>query len=172
MTVYTIGHSTHPIDEFIPILQAHGIEILVDIRTIPKSRRNPQFNSDALAASLQQACIKYRHMRGLGGLRHPRPDSRNTAWRNDSFRGYADYMETAEFARSLQGLIEVAGHARTAIMCAEAVEWRCHRSLVSDALTVRGIEVEHIHSSARARPHKLTPFAHVNGTAIAYPGIV
>ena len=172
MTVYTVGHSTHPIDEFISILKAHGVEILVDIRTIPKSRRNPQFNSDALAASLEQAGIKYRHMPGLGGLRHARPDSRNTAWRNDSFRGYADYMQTPEFARSLEALLELAGQGTTAIMCAEAVEWRCHRSLVSDALTVRGIAVEHIHSSARARPHKLTPFAQVNGTAIAYPGVV
>ena len=172
MTLSTVGHSTHPIEEFISILNAHGIKTLVDIRTIPKSRRNPQFNSDALAASLEQSGIKYRHMPGLGGLRHPRPDSRNTAWRNDSFRGYADYMQTPEFARSLEGLIDIAGRAPTVIMCAEAVEWRCHRSLVSDALIVRGIDVQHIHSSARARPHKLTPFAQVNGTAIAYPGVV
>src|SRR5947209_2722978 len=166
--VLTVGHSTHPIGEFIAMLEAHGVDQLADVRTVPRSRHNPQFNHDALAASLAEAEIRYVHMPGLGGLRHPRPDSPHTAWRNASFRGYAGYMETAEFRESLDRLIEIAGETQTVIMCAEAVPWRCHRSLIADGLTVRGIPVEHIMSAAASRPHKLTPFAHVNGTRIIY----
>jgi len=168
--IYTIGHSTRPIDEFIAMLQAHHIAALADIRTIPKSRHNPQFNSDELARALSAAGIDYTHMPGLGGLRHARPDSINTAWRNASFRGYADYMQTPEFATSLDELIHSASHHRTAAMCAEAVPWRCHRSLVADALLARGIAVEDIQSRTRATPHKMTPFARVEGIRVTYPG--
>ncbi len=169
MTIPTIGHSTRPLDEFVAMLEAHQIALLVDIRTIPKSRRNPQFNTEELALSLPEAGIQYLHMPGLGGLRHPRRDSINGAWRNDSFRGYADYMQTPEFSANLEELIRLAKQQRTAIMCAEAVQWRCHRSLVADALTARGIVVEHIQSRTRAQPHRLTPFAVVNGTTVTYP---
>lgn len=174
MIVWTIGHSTHPIEEFIGILKAHGIERLVDIRTVPRSRHNPQFNCENLPRSLKSPSIEYRHMPGLGGLRHPRPDSTNTGWRNASFRGYADYMETSEFEKNLEELMQLTGEKRTAIMCAEAVQWRCHRSLVADALLVRGVEVEHIQSATRTQHHKLTPFAHVSNHKISYdttPGL-
>jgi uncharacterized protein (DUF488 family) len=168
MLISTIGHSTHPIDHFIAMLQAHSIEELVDIRTIPRSRHNPQFNRDSLPASLEAAGIGYRHMPALGGLRHPRPDSVNTGWRNASFRGYADYMQTGDFRAALDELIGMAREKRLAIMCAEAVEWRCHRSLVADALEVRCVPVEHIQSATRAKRHRMTPFAQVNGTEIVY----
>ena len=168
--IFTIGHSTHPIEEFVGVLRAHTIALLADIRTIPKSRHNPQFNSDALAASLAAARIGYRHLAALGGLRHARRDSINTAWRNASFRGFADYMQTPEFAAGLDELIEIATANRTAIMCAEAVPWRCHRSLVADALVARGIPVEDILNENRAVPHKITPFAVVSGTRVTYPG--
>jgi uncharacterized protein (DUF488 family) len=169
--VFTIGHSTHPIEEFLAILKAHGIETLVDIRTVPRSRHNPQFNKENLPASLKAAGIRYLHMGGLGGLRMPRKDSINTGWRNDSFRGYADYMQTDEFARHLDELIALARNARVAMMCAESVPWRCHRSLVADALTARGIKVCHIMSAASAKPHAITPFAHVEGERVTYPGL-
>jgi uncharacterized protein (DUF488 family) len=169
--ILTIGHSTHPIEEFLALLQAHGIEQLIDIRTIPKSRRNPQFNREDLAATLQAAKISYQHMPGLGGLRHPRKDSINAAWQNSSFRGYADYMQTPPFDDSLRELIETASRRRTAIMCAEAVPWRCHRSLVADALTARGVQVEHIVSKSGRKPHVCTPFARVEGEAVTYPGL-
>ena len=170
MEIHTVGHSTRPIDEFVRILQAHGIAQLVDVRTIPKSRHNPQFNREALDASLRAAGIEYRHMPGLGGLRHAKPDSINMAWRNASFRGYADYMQTAEFRENLDRLIELADGKRTAIMCAEAVPWRCHRSLVADALMARGIAVSEIMSETKAQPHSLTPFARVEGEQVTYPG--
>jgi uncharacterized protein (DUF488 family) len=166
--IWTIGHSTHPIDEFIAMLQAYQIQQLVDIRTIPRSRHNPQFNRDALPASLLTAALGYHHMAGLGGLRRPRPDSVNTDWRNSSFRGYADYMQTSEFQINLDYLIELGASARTVNMCAEALQWRCHRSLVADALFVRGIPVDHIQSAGRVQPHKLTSFAHQDGTQIIY----
>ena len=169
MLVKTIGHSTRTIEEFIDLLRAHGISQLADIRTVPGSRHNPQFNREELSASLAQAGIAYRHLPGLGGLRHPRPDSRNTGWRNASFRGYADYMQTPQFEESLQELIALAEKAPAAIMCAEAVQWRCHRSLVADALLARGITVEHIQSETRAQPHSLTPFARTEGTQVTYP---
>jgi uncharacterized protein (DUF488 family) len=166
--VLTIGHSTHPIGEFIAILEAHGVDLLADVRTIPRSRHNPQFNRDALGRSLAEAEMRYVPMPGLGGLRHPRPDSPHTAWRNASFRGYAGYMQTAEFRENLDRLIELSQQAPAVIMCAEAVPWRCHRSLIADALVVRGIPVEHIMTLASSRPHKLTPFARVSGTDIVY----
>jgi uncharacterized protein (DUF488 family) len=170
--ILTIGHSTHSIDEFLAMLAAHGVEQLCDIRTIPKSRRNPQFNREELAASCAGVNIAYVHMAGLGGLRHPRKDSINTAWRNDSFRGYADYMQTPEFARSLDELVALASTHLTAIMCAEAVPWRCHRSLVADALTARGIAVEHIMSVKSRKVHSFTPYAHVDGERVTYPSLL
>lgn len=169
LTIFTIGHSTHPIEQFIELLTSNGIEQLIDIRTIPKSARNPQFNSDALAASLHAAKIAYVHMKDLGGLRHARKDSINTGWRNDSFRGYADYMQTEEFAAALARAIALAEKQPTALMCAEAVPWRCHRSLVSDALLARHIRVLEIISKAAPKEHELTSFARVRGTEVTYP---
>ena len=169
ISIGTVGHSIHPIGEFVGILQAHGIGQLVDVRTMPRSRRVPQFNKENLAASLQTAGILYRHMPGLGGLRHPKPDSTNSGWRNASFRGYADYMQTPEFRENLEKLIELAAQSPTAIMCAEAVPWRCHRSLIADALMARGIVVTEILSAKQSRPHALTPFAQVSGTEVTYP---
>ncbi|BDT87540.1 DUF488 domain-containing protein [Nocardia cyriacigeorgica] len=167
--IYTVGHSTMPIAEFAELLRGYEIAQLVDIRTIPRSRHNPQFNSDALAESLPGNGIDYTHMAALGGLRHSRKDSPNTGWRNKSFRGYADYMQTAEFAAALDGLMRLGRAARTAIMCAEAVPWRCHRSLVADALLVRGVPVVEIMSATNWRPHTLTSFARVDGTRLTYP---
>ncbi len=167
--IYTIGHSTHDAGTFIDLLRRHGVEQVVDIRTIPRSRRNPQFERDTLERSLHAAGIAYRHMRELGGLRHPRRDSVNTGWRNASFRGYADYMQTDEFAQAIDGLLNVSRGKSTAIMCAEALPWRCHRSLVGDALLARGIEVVDILSDGHARPHELTHFAKVDGPRITYP---
>jgi len=172
LPIYTIGHSTRSASEFVAILNAYEIKLLADIRTIPRSRRNPQFESDVLRASLAENHIEYVHLRSLGGLRRPLKDSVNTAWRNDSFRGYADYMQTEEFARAIDNLLERASSGKTAIMCAEAVPWRCHRSLVADALLARGIEVIEIMSAASSRVHKLTEWARVNGTAVTYPGIL
>jgi hypothetical protein len=169
LTILTIGHSTRSIEEFLSILQAQEVEQLVDVRTIPKSRRVPQFNQDALAEKIQAARIRYVHLKELGGLRHPRKDSINTGWRNASFRGYADYMSTEEFRAALERLLEIAREKNTAIMCAEAVPWRCHRSLIGDALLVRGVQVEDIMSATSRREHTLTPFAHVEGGMITYP---
>jgi uncharacterized protein (DUF488 family) len=169
LTIFTIGHSTHPIEHFIELLQSSGVTQLIDIRTIPKSRRNPQFNSDALAASLHAAHIDYIHMKDLGGLRHSRKDSINTGWRNDSFRGYADYMQTEAFAEALARAIGISPKKPTALMCAEAVPWRCHRSLVSDALIVRGIHVLEIIGPAKPKEHELTSFARVRGAEVTYP---
>lgn len=167
--VLTVGHSTRPIEEFVELLRAHGVKRVVDVRTVPRSRRNPQFDKDALPRSLRVAGIGYTHMGALGGLRKARPDSVNTGWRNASFRGYADYMQTPEFARALEELIALAREERVAVMCAEAVPWRCHRSLIADALLVRGIAAEDIASPTRRTPHKLTSFAKVSGTEITYP---
>ena len=168
-TVCTIGHSNRPIDEFIGLLRQNGIACLLDIRTVPKSRHNPQFGQEQLAATLADAGIEYRYMRGLGGLRHPRKDSLNGGWRNLSFRGYADYMQTDEFAANVDAVIELARDRRCVLMCAEAVPWRCHRSLVADALLVRGVHVDDIIDARQRRPHKLTPFARVDGLRITYP---
>ena len=167
--VFTIGHSTRPIEDFIALLKAHEIKLLIDVRTIPRSRHNPQFNRETLPVSLHAAGIAYAHMPELGGLRHARKDSTNLAWRNLSFRGYADYMETHEFEKGLANLIGESRSRRTAIMCAEAVPWRCHRSLIADALLARGIEVFEISSPTRAQPHKMTPFARLTGTQVRYP---
>jgi uncharacterized protein (DUF488 family) len=170
--IFTIGHSTRPKEEFLNMLRAHGVELLIDIRTVPRSRRNPQFNREALPEPLAAAGIDYLHMPSLGGLRHARPDSPNAAWQNASFRGYADYMQTLEFTAAIESLIEFGSGKQTAIMCAEAVPWRCHRSLVGDALMARGIAVEDIMSATRRQAHKLTPFARVEGTRVWYPGLV
>ena len=151
------------------MLQAHGVERLLDVRTIPKSRLVPHFNSDALATSLREQGIEYAHLATLGGLRRPKKDSINTGWRNASFRGYADYMATEEFREGLNRLLELARTKRTAIMCAEAVPWRCHRSLIGDAVLARGVHVEDIMSATSARPHEMTSFAKLEGFDIVYP---
>ncbi|HEX9159677.1 MAG TPA: DUF488 domain-containing protein [Rhizomicrobium sp.] len=167
--IFTLGHSTLPIEHFVALLRTYGIEQLVDIRTVPRSRHNPQFNESALAGSLPSENIAYVHMVELGGLRRPRKDSPNAGWRNAGFRGYADYMETTAFESALATLIALSRKARVAIMCAEAVPWRCHRSLVADALAVRGVPAIEVLSESSWRIHKLTPFAHVRGTKITYP---
>ena len=166
--MFSIGHSTRPVPEFIEIIRAYGIKKVIDIRTIPKSRHNPQFNKDALRESLKAVKIGYLHMKGLGGLRHALKDSPNTGWRNASFRGFADYMQTEEFEGNLEKLIEAAGKRATVVMCAETVPWRCHRSLIGDALFVRGVHVRHIISAGSSRDHTLTPWAKVNGRKITY----
>ena len=165
----TIGHSNRSLEEFIAILQAHHVDLLVDVRTVPRSRHNPQFNLENLPASLKSAGVAHVHMPGLGGLRHARKDSTNTGWRNDSFRGYADYMQTPEFANNLAELIALDQKHRVAVMCAESVPWRCHRSLIADALTARGKPVQHIMSATKANPHKMTSFARVEGHRVTYP---
>jgi uncharacterized protein (DUF488 family) len=169
LVVFTIGHSTRPIEAFIRLLKAHGVQRVVDVRTIPRSRHNPQFNRNQLSPALHRARIHYRYMPGLGGLRHARPDSANSGWRNASFRGYADYMQTSAFEDSLARCIELAKRERLVLMCAEAVPWRCHRSLIADALLARGIEACEITSGIRTRPHSLTPWARVQGTHVTYP---
>ena len=169
MLLYTVGHSTRPLDEFIATLQSHAVELLIDVRTVPRSRHNPQFNSDALSKDLAARDIAYRHMKELGGLRKASKDSINAGWRNASFRGYADYMQTADFEAAVNDLLLACKQQVTALMCAEAVPWRCHRSLIADALTVRGVEVRHIMSRDKWQPHKLTAFAQVEGTRITYP---
>jgi uncharacterized protein (DUF488 family) len=167
--ILTIGHSTRPLDEFVSILKSNEVTLLVDVRTIPRSRHNPQFNFDTLPGALAEAGIGYLHLKGLGGLRHGAKDSPNTGWRTPAFRGYADYMLTDEFADHLRRLMEFAGTEHVALMCAEAVPWRCHRSLIADALAVRGVPVEHIMGPGRRQPHRLTPFARVDGVRITYP---
>ena len=167
--VLTIGHSTRPLEEFIRLLQAHGATCVVDVRTVPRSRHNPQFNKTSLPRSMKKAGLKYIHIAGLGGLRHARRNSPNLGWRNASFRGYADYMQTPEFAQNLEELIRLANQDRIALMCAEAVPWRCHRSLIADALLARGIRAEDIMSATRRQAHTLTPFAKVRGGVITYP---
>lgn len=169
MRIFTVGHSTHPVDHFVAMLQAHGVGEVVDVRTIAKSRHNPQFGEDQLRESLQQHALGYVRIPALGGLRRPRPDSPNGAWRNVSFRGYADHMQTDGFAAGLADLVGRAVRSSVAVMCAEAVPWRCHRSLIADALLVRGVEVLHIMSENSATPHTLTRFAHVDGRRVTYP---
>ncbi len=168
--IYTIGHSTHSIEDFVKMLQGFEIGLVADVRTIPRSRHNPQFNQDALQQELLRRGIGYVHLARLGGLRRPAKDSVNTAWKNSSFRGFADYMQTSEFKAGLEQLIQLASEQRTAILCAEAVPWRCHRSLIADSLLVRNIPVEDIISGKVSRPHKLTPWARVDGEIITYPG--
>ena len=167
--VMTIGHSTRTLVEFIHLLQAHGVTCVVDVRTVPRSRHNPQFNKTSLPRSLQKAGLGYVHLPILGGLRHAQRDSPNAGWRNASFRGYADYMQTPEFALGIEELMRLAHHGQIVVMCAEAVPWRCHRSLIADALLVRGIRTEDIMSSIRRQIHTLTPFAKVRGITITYP---
>jgi len=145
-TIYTIGHSNRTIEQFSELLRAHAIQEVVDVRTVPKSRHNPQFRQEALATSLEEAGISYTHLAKLGGLRHSRKDSVNTGWQNTSFRGYADYMATDEFREGLRELEEIAERKMVAIMCAEAIPWRCHRSLIADALVVEGWKVLDISS--------------------------
>ncbi|MFB9164894.1 DUF488 family protein [Arthrobacter psychrochitiniphilus] len=169
ITLFTIGHSTHSMDEFIALLKAHGVKKVVDVRTIPKSRHNPQFMEHSLAASLRAAGLTYRRVASLGGLRHFKPDSPNGGWRNKSFQGYADYMQTDEFREALENLIQRAQHNDLAIMCAEAVPWRCHRSMIGDALVVRGVRVLDIMTEKRATEHVLRPFARVEREKITYP---
>jgi uncharacterized protein (DUF488 family) len=166
---FTIGHSTRQISAFLGMLMAHGIVRIVDVRTVPRSRHNPQFDTAPLQASLTAAGIGYTHFPALGGLRRPLPDSVNTGWRNLAFRGFADHMQTPAFAAAMEQLTSLARSERVALMCAEAVPWRCHRSLIADALTVRGLRVDHILSTENARPHQLTRWAHVGGETITYP---
>lgn len=170
--VYTIGHSTQALDHFVLVLRAHGISKIADVRTVPRSRKNPQFNKDTLPGELERAGIAYEHFAGLGGLRKPRPDSVNTGWENDSFRGYADYMQTAEFEEHLGELmrqIDEGSHI-IAIMCAESVYWRCHRRMIADALTARGYSVGHIAGAGKVAAHVMTPWAKVEGGKVRYPG--
>ena len=169
--IFTLGHSTLAIEHFVAVLQAYGIERLADIRTIPRSRHNPQFNDTALASSLAEQHFEYVHIKALGGLRRARKDSPNTGWRNESFRGYADYMQTPSFSVGLERLIEMSRDRRTAMMCAEAVPWSCHRSLVADALVVRDILAIEILSQTSWQPHALTSFAHAEGTNLTYPPV-
>ena len=167
--VLTVGHSTHPLTDFIALLAAHSVTQLIDVRTVPRSSHNPQFNRDTLPAALEAAGINYMHVAGLGGFRRTGSESLNQGWRNASFCGYADYMQTAEFAQNLESLMKLAKQNRVALMCAEAVPWRCHRSLIADALLVHGFCVEEIINQTRCQIHTLTPFARVDGTVITYP---
>lgn len=167
--ILTIGHSTRPIAELVRLLTAHAVTRVIDVRTVPRSRHNPQFSRENLPGSLRAAGISYLHCPALGGLRRTTSDSPNAGWRNLSFRGYADYMQTPEFHSAVDELIKLAERDRLALMCAEAVPWRCHRSLIADALLVRGIEAEEISSASRLTPHRFTPFAKVRGTKITYP---
>jgi len=169
MQVFTVGHSTRTIEEFFTLLRSYKVTLIVDVRTVPLSRHNPQFNKDALSEAVKAQGLRYIHMPDLGGLRRPNADSVNLAWKNKSFRGYADYMQTREFTDNLLKLIAIARENCLAIMCAEAVPWRCHRSLISDALTVRRVKVRHILSETGCINHELTPFATVEGTKLTYP---
>jgi uncharacterized protein (DUF488 family) len=168
--IFTIGHSTRPFEELVDLLRAFAVDLVADIRTIPRSRHNPQYDGGTLPAALQSQRLGYAHLPALGGLRRPRPDSPNAGWRNASFRGFADYMLTPEFEAGLEELRRLTTRARVALMCAEAVPWRCHRSLVADALTARGAQVEHITGPGRAGAHRLTAFAEVAGQVVTYPG--
>ena len=166
--ILTIGHSTRPIDVFLDLLGAHRVERLADVRTVPRSRRYPHFSREPLAASLASHGIEYGHVAELGGLRRPRPDSIHRGWRNEGFRGYADHMESAEFEAALERLIAAASERRLVVMCAEAVPWSCHRSLLSDALMVRGVKVEHVLGLEAPRSHQLTPWAEVTDRRLVY----
>lgn len=169
--LFTVGHSTRPLDAFVALLRAHTVELLVDVRTVPRSRRNPQFDRETLPVALAPAGIGYQHMPALGGRRKPRSGSPNLGWENEGFRGFADYMGTPAFEAALAQLVELARRHRVAIMCAEAVPWRCHRSLIADALVARGVVVEHLLSPTRRQPHTLTRFARVEGGRVVYPAL-
>jgi len=167
--LWTIGHSTRKIDQFISLLEENGIKLVVDVRSLPGSKRFPQFNKEALSASLHKVGIRYEHFPELGGRRKPKHNSRNTAWRNASFRGYADYMETEEFRKGADRLVDLANDAgRTAIVCAEALWWRCHRALISDYLKARGIEVMHIIDANKSDPHPYTSAARIVDSELSY----
>lgn len=170
MTVWTVGHSTRTLAALVALLRAHGIARVADVRTLPRSRRHPQFDRAALPAGLAAAGIAYVHLPALGGLRRPRPDSVNLGWRHPGFRGYADHMATAEFAGGLAALEALARAERVAVLCAEAAAWRCHRALLADALVARGHEVRHIVAAGRAEPHALAAFARVEDGRVTYPG--
>jgi len=169
--IYTIGHSTRPIDQFIAILKIYGIEEILDVRTIPKSRYNPQFNKKSLSEALKKNNIKYHQVELLGGLRHAKKDSENMGWRNASFRGYADYMQTPDFSKGLDELEKIAAKQTVAIMCAEVVPWRCHRSLIADALTRQKIKVIHVLDIKHSYVHKITPFLKFKAGKIYYPKV-
>ena len=169
LPILTVGHSTRTIADFTDLLRAHGVQLVVDIRTVPRSRHNPQFNENSLAASLKKSEIDYVRLKELGGLRHPRKDSPNVGWRNESFRGFADYMQTPDFEAAINELIPLAQGRSVAIMCAEALPWRCHRSLIADALLARGIKVEHIMTLKKPTEHSITKWAKVDGKQITYP---
>jgi uncharacterized protein (DUF488 family) len=169
LTILTIGHSTRTLDEFVDLLKVYGVSLVVDVRTVPRSRHNPQFNKETLPNTLKPHGIKYIHMPDIGGLRRARPDSVNLAWRNSGFRGYADYMQTKEFTENLLKITALARENCLASMCAEALPWRCHRSLISDALVVRNVKVQHIISKDSTINHELNEMAHVEGTRITYP---
>jgi uncharacterized protein (DUF488 family) len=168
-TVFTIGHGTRTIDEFAAALRSFEVSLVADVRTIPRSRHNPQYNMDVLPGSLAGYGVDYFHASGLGGLRKVRHDSPNTGWRNASFRGFADYMQTPEFESGLTDLIARASIRKTVLMCAETLPWRCHRSLIADGLLLRGLTVLHIFKEGSAKGHALTPWARVEGTRITYP---
>jgi uncharacterized protein (DUF488 family) len=170
--IWTIGHSTLPIESFLDALGIHAIALLVDVRRFPGSRRHPQFSRDALAQSLAARGIDYLHYEALGGRRQPRSDSRNTAWRNDSFRGYADYMETPEFARAIEALLREATTRRVAIMCAEMLWWQCHRGLIADYLKARDHEVTHIAAGGKTEPHPFTSVARIIDGRLSYQGLL
>jgi len=169
LSAYTVGHSTRSFDEFVSLLKTYGVEMVVDVRSVPRSRHNPQFNKETLPSALKTADLKYVHMPELGGLRRPKSDSINLGWQNKSFRGYADYMQTKEFSENLLKLVALIQQNCLAIMCAEAVPWRCHRSLLADALLARGIKIFHILTETGCTNHELTPFAHVEGVSVTYP---
>jgi uncharacterized protein (DUF488 family) len=172
LALFTVGHSTRGLDELVELLREHGITLLADVRTAPGSRRMPHFTKAALAADLPARGVEYVHVPELGGLRRPRPDSPNAGWRNESFRGYADHMADPEFAAALERLVGWGRDRHVTVMCAEAVPWRCHRSLIADALLVRGVPVTHVIGPGRTQPATLTPFARVEGGRITYPGPV
>jgi uncharacterized protein (DUF488 family) len=169
MKIYTIGHSTHPIDEFIEILQNYKINLLVDVRSVPHSRYNPQFDIESMSKSLPESGIKYIHLASLGGFRTPLKDSKNSAWKNKRFRGYADYMQTTDYLLGLKELIKLGTKYNVVICCSEAVPWRCHRSLIADSLIIRGITVIDIYNVNVSKEHNLTSFAKVKGDIITYP---
>jgi uncharacterized protein (DUF488 family) len=168
-SIFTVGHSTQPLSVFLNRLELHHISFVADVRSIPRSRHNPQYNKETLSVSLAKVAMQYRHMAALGGLRRAGTDALNAGWENASFRGFADYMQTADFRKGLEELIELSGTERLVIMCAEALPWRCHRSLISDAILIRGFNVLHIMPDGHSRPHTLTAFSEVDGMQIAYP---
>ena len=170
--IWTVGHSTRSAEEFNEILLAHEIKILADVRSFPGSRRYPHFNKSELHIVLQQVGIEYFHLKELGGRRRARADSRNTAWKNEGFRGYADYMEGEEFEQGIERLLEFGASKRTAIMCAEALWWRCHRSLIADSLKARGVEVLHILSENKTEAHPYTTAARVIDGRLSYEGLL